>query len=33
MALITQIARLRRIHGISETHARLIAGLHFGEAS
>lgn len=32
MTLHIQIARLRRLYGISETHARLIAGLYYGEA-
>ena len=27
-----QIARLRRRHGFSEPIARLVAGLHYGEA-
>jgi hypothetical protein len=30
MALRIQIARLQRLYGMSATHARLVAGLHFG---
>ncbi len=32
MALKLQIARLRRLYGMSETSARLVAGLYYGEA-
>lgn len=28
-----RIARLQRLYGLSETHARLVAGLHYGEAA
>jgi hypothetical protein len=27
-----QVARLRRLYGLTETQARLVAVLHFGEA-
>lgn len=33
MALKIQIARLQRFYGLSATQARLIAGLHYGEAA
>ncbi len=33
MALTIQIARLQRIYGLSLTQARLVAGLHYGEAA
>ncbi len=31
LALSIQVTRLRRLHGLSEANARLIAGLHYGE--
>ncbi len=31
MALKLQIARLRRLYGMTETKARLVAGLYYGE--
>lgn len=32
MALKIQVARLQRLYGMSATQARLVAGLHYGEA-
>jgi hypothetical protein len=31
MALKIQVARLQRLYGLTETQARLVAGLHYGE--